>query len=139
MERTGEDVVAPIRVPPEMFRFTSGERAGLYVAVLHAFGEANERLETALGLDEVRAYLRVVGWLEEPDDDELTAVLKALVGWQLLDVVQDNTGNYRTAVEYEKRNLQYSLTRRGEAAFAGVQHALAALGSSGALQTAVLD
>lgn len=129
----------PHRVPPEMFRFTTGDRAELYTAVLHAFGEANERLETALGPDEVRAHLRLVGWLEDLDDDEITAVLKALVGWQLLDVVQDNTGNYRTAAEYEKRNLQYSLTRRGEAAFAGVQHALAALGSSGALQTAVLD
>ncbi|HEY2195976.1 MAG TPA: TIGR02677 family protein [Actinomycetospora sp.] len=129
----------PHRVPAEMFRFTTGDRSELYSAVLHAFGEANERLETALGLDDVRAHLRVVGWLEELDDDELTAVLKALVGWQLLDVVQDNTGNYRTAAEYERRNLQYSLTRRGEAAFAGVQHALAALGSSGALQTAVLD
>ena len=40
----------PIRVPPEMFRFTSGDRAGLYVSVLQAFGEANERLETALSL-----------------------------------------------------------------------------------------
>ena len=53
----------PIRVPPEMFRFTSGDRAGLYVSVLHAFGEANERLETALGIDDVRARLRSVGWL----------------------------------------------------------------------------
>jgi uncharacterized protein (TIGR02677 family) len=129
----------PHRVPAEMFRFTTGDRAELYTAVLHAFGEANERLETALGLDDVRAHLSGVGWLEDLDDDALTAVLKALVGWQLLDVVQDNTGNYRTAAEYEKRNLQYSLTRRGEAAFAGVQHALAALSSSGALQTAVLD
>ncbi|GAB3893562.1 hypothetical protein GCM10029964_070540 [Kibdelosporangium lantanae] len=53
----------PVRVPPEMFRFTTGELAGLYVAVLHAFAEANERLETALSLDDVRARLRSVGWL----------------------------------------------------------------------------
>lgn len=56
----------PIRVPPEMFRFTSGERAGLYAEVLHAFAEANERMETALGLDDVRVGLRSVGWLESP-------------------------------------------------------------------------
>src|SRR3954454_7072462 len=100
MERTGEHVVAPIRVPPEMFRFTSGDRAGLYVSILHAFGEANERLETALGLDDVRARLRTVGWLEAIEDDELTDALGKLRDWNLVDVVQNHSENYRTAGEY---------------------------------------
>ncbi|MBP2472503.1 uncharacterized protein (TIGR02677 family) [Crossiella equi] len=129
----------PIRVPPEMFRFTTGDRAGLYVAVLHAFGEANDRLETALSLDDVRARLRAVGWLEALDDELLSAVLRQLHEWQLVDVIQNHAENYRTAGEYERRNLQYSLTRRGEAAFAGVLHAVSVLASTGALQTAVLD
>ncbi|MGP3969758.1 TIGR02677 family protein [Streptomyces sp. 6N223] len=127
------------RVPSDMFRFTTGDRAPLYGAILHAFGEANERLVTALGLDEVRDRLRGVGWFDALTDDDLVAALGQLRDWQLLDVVQNHAGNYRTAEEYERRNLQYSLTRRGEAAFAGVQHALAVLASSGALQTAVLD
>ena len=38
-----------------------------------------------------------------------------------------------------RRNLQYSLARQGEAAFAGVVHAMSVLASTGALQTAVLD
>lgn len=129
----------PIRVPPEMFRFTSGDRAGLYVSVLHAFGEANERLETALGIDDVRARLRSVGWLEALEDDDLAAALDQLRAWNLVDVIQNHTENYRTASEYERRNLQYSLTRQGEAAFAGVVHAMSVLASTGALQTAVLD
>lgn len=129
----------PIRVPSEMFRFTSGDRAGLYVSVLHAFGEANERLETSLGLDDVRARLRSVGWLEAIDDGELAATLRQLHDWNLVDVTQNHAENYRTASEYERRNLQYSLTRQGEAAFAGVLHALSVLTSAGALQTAVLD
>ncbi len=129
----------PIRVPPEMFRFTTGELAGLYVSVLHAFGEANERLETALGIDDVRARLRSVGWLDALDDDELTAALKRLREWNLVDVIQNHSENYRTASDYERRNLQYSLTRQGEAAFAGVVHAMGVLASTGALQTAVLD
>ncbi|MGH8879672.1 MAG: DUF2397 family protein, partial [Stackebrandtia sp.] len=79
----------PIRVPPEMFRFTSGDRAELYVAVLHAFAEANERLETALGLDDVRARLRSVGWLNALDDDDLTAALNHLKAWNLVDVIQN--------------------------------------------------
>ena len=131
--------VESYRVPPEMFRFTSGDRADLYVSVLHAFGEANERLETALGLDDVRARLRSVGWLEALSDEELVAALGQLRGWNLLDVLQNNSENYRTAGEYERRNLQYSLTRQGEAAFAGVVHAVSMLASTGALQTAVLD
>ncbi|MEU1624885.1 TIGR02677 family protein [Streptomyces sp. NPDC020096] len=122
-----------------MFRFTTGERAPLYGAILHAFGEANERLVTALSLDEVRERLRGVGWFDALTDDDLVAALRQLGEWRLLDAVQNHAGNYRTAEEYERRNLQYSLTRRGEAAFAGVQHALAVLASSGALQTAVLD
>jgi uncharacterized protein (TIGR02677 family) len=122
-----------------MFRFTHGDRAGLYVAMLHAFGEANERLETALGLDDVRQRLRSVGWLDALDDDDLIAALDQLRAWNLVDVIQNHSENYRTATEYERRNLQYSLTRPGEAALAGVTHAMAVLASTGALQTAVLD
>ncbi|MCE7003921.1 TIGR02677 family protein [Kibdelosporangium philippinense] len=129
----------PIRVPPEMFRFTTGDRAGLYVSLLHAFAEANERLETALSLDDIRARLRSVGWLDAIDDEDLAAALDQLRAWNLLDVIQNHSENYRTAAEYERRNLQYSLTRQGEAAFAGVVRALDVLASAGALQTAVLD
>lgn len=129
----------PIRVPPEMFRFTTGDRAGLYVSVLQAFGEANERLETTLGIDDVRLRLRAVGWLEAIDDLDLTEALGQLRTWNLVDVVQNHSENYRTAAEYERRNLQYSLTKQGEAAFAGVVHAMTVLVSTGALQTAVLD
>jgi uncharacterized protein (TIGR02677 family) len=127
------------RIPPEMFRFTTTERADLHTATLHVFGEANERLETALTFDEVRERLRGVGWYAPLTDAELTGSLTQLVGWRLLDVIHDHAGNYATAEEYERKNLQYSLTKRGEAAFAGVQHALTMLSSSGALQTAVLD
>lgn len=129
----------PIRVPPDMFRFTSGGNADLYVAILHAFGEANERLETALSLDDVKVRLRSVGCLAPLDDDHLAASLNQLRDWNLVDVIQNHAENYRTASEYERRNLQYSLTRQGEAAFAGVLHALSVLASTGALQTAVLD
>lgn len=128
-----------LRVPPEMFRFTSGDRAGLYVSMLHAFGEANERLETALSIDDVRTRLRSVGWLDALDDDDLAAALDQLRAWNLVDVIQNHSQEYRTASEYERRNLQYSLTRPGEAALAGVQHAMAVLAATGALQTAVLD
>jgi uncharacterized protein (TIGR02677 family) len=125
------------RVPPEMFRFTTGERADLYSAILKVFGAANERLETALVLDDIRRRLRVVGWLDAISDEDLYEALKALRGWGLLDVVQNHAENYRSAEEYERRNLQYSLTRRGEAALAGVLHALTVLTSTGGVQRLV--
>ena len=127
------------RVPPEMFRFTFGDRAELYSAILHAFGEANERLETALDVEQVRQLLRSVGWFDALSEDDLVAALHQLRDWKLLDVIQNHAENYRTATEYERRNLQYSLTKRGEAALSAVQHALSVLASTGALQTAVLD
>jgi uncharacterized protein (TIGR02677 family) len=127
------------RIPPEMFRFTTTDRADLHTATMYAFGEANERLETALTFDDVRDRLRTVGWYAPLTDAELTGILNKLVEWRLLDVVYNHAGNYATAEEYERKNLQYSLTKQGEAAFAGVQHALTVLSSSGALQTAVLD
>ncbi|WP_308257702.1 TIGR02677 family protein [Pseudonocardia lacus] len=129
----------PRRLPTEVFRFAVGDRSDLYTAILQAFAHANDRLETALGVDDVRAGLRDVGWYSPLDDDELTAALRSLGEWQLLEITQNHAGGYRTAEEYERRNLQYSLSRRGEAAFAGVQQALLVLASSGALQTAVLD
>ncbi|MGW2825777.1 TIGR02677 family protein [Streptomyces sp. NPDC001443] len=127
------------RVPAEMFRFTTGEKADLNGAVLEAFGVAGEYLETTLGLDGVRERLRTVGWIADLEDEELHDTLKRLVGWGLLDVVHNHAENYRTAEEYERRNLSYSLTRRGEAALAGLRHALEVLASTGALQTAVLE
>ncbi|WP_242884426.1 TIGR02677 family protein [Actinomadura litoris] len=131
--------MAPPRVPEGMFQFTATERGDLYTAIMYAFGEANERLETSLTFDQVRERLRAVGFYTPVQDDELTRALGQLTKWKLLDIVQNHAGNYATAEEYERKNLQYLLTRRGEAAFAGVQHALALLSSSGALQTAVLD
>ena len=58
--------------------------------------------------------------------------------WKLVGVTQTHSENYRTAEEYERRNLQYSLSRAGQAAFAGVTHALGVLAATGALQAAVL-
>jgi len=129
----------PHRVPADMFRFTDGDRAELYCAILHALGEANDRLETTLNLEQVRQRLRHVGWFDALEEGDLVGVLRSLTGWGLLDATQDHAGEYRTAEEYEQRNVSYSLTRKGEAALAGVEHALAVLVSAGALQTAVLD
>jgi uncharacterized protein (TIGR02677 family) len=110
-------------VPADLFRFTTTEHAELHTAVLRAFGVANERLETALTLDDLHQRVREVGWSDQVTDDELTASLTALRQWGLIDATQQ----------------RYGLTKFGEAAHAGIRHALETLTSSGSLQTAVLD
>jgi uncharacterized protein (TIGR02677 family) len=127
------------RLPRNLFVFTTTDNAALHTAVMQVFGEANERLETALTFDDVAAALPGVGWLDPVDGGELQRTLTALVSWSLVAVTQNHTAQYATAEEYERRNLQYSLTKQGESAFEGVQHALASLASSGALQSAVLE
>ncbi|MEV0649462.1 TIGR02677 family protein [Phytomonospora sp. NPDC050363] len=127
------------RLPTSLFVFTTGALADINTAILTAFGEANDRLDTALSRDEVRALLREVGWFDPIEDAELAKRLTALENWELLDPVQDGGHNYRTAEEYERNNLRYSLTKQGEAAIAALERAHEILSSAGALQTSVLD
>src|SRR6266545_7854002 len=133
------DLVLFRGLPPTLAQFTTTDNADLHTTVMQVFGEANERLETALTFDDVAAALPGVGWLDPVGDEMLERTLKALVSWSLLTVTQNHAARYATAEEYERRNLQYSLTKQGESAFEGVQHALASLTASGALQTAVLE
>ncbi|MEU1557051.1 TIGR02677 family protein [Streptomyces scabiei] len=153
-----------------MFRFTTGETPDLDGAVLDAFGAAAEHLETEVGPDAVRAWLRRAGRATAVEDAELHETLGRLVRWELLDVLHDHHaehhpaaveherhprtpedygGHHRTAVEHEPHprtaeeheppTPRYSLTRRGEAALAGVRRTLEVLGSTGAPRTAVPD
>ncbi|SMD19415.1 TIGR02677 family protein [Lentzea albidocapillata] len=110
-------------VPADLFRFTTTDQAELHTAVMRVFGVANECLQTVLTADDVQQRLRGVGWSEQVTDDELTASLNALRQWGLLDASQH----------------RYGLTKPGEAAYAGVRHAVHTLTTDGALQTAVLD
>jgi uncharacterized protein (TIGR02677 family) len=126
-------------LPETMLRFSVSDRSALYTALLYAFGDANDRLVTSLSADDVRRHLAAVGWRDDLDDAELTAALDQLATWGLLESGQNHTERYRTVREYERRNLQFSLTRQGEAALAGHLAAASALQATGALQTAVLD
>jgi uncharacterized protein (TIGR02677 family) len=96
-------------------------------------------LAPALNLDQVREAIRRIGWDDPLDDDGLQRALAALVGWRLLEATQDHSARYTTPEEFERKNLQWSLTPRGEAAIAGVLHALESLRHAVGLQTAVLD
>ncbi|MEV4399608.1 TIGR02677 family protein [Nonomuraea sp. NPDC049607] len=127
------------RVPPELFRFATTERADLHTALLDVLGTAAENLEPAPTADEVRDRLRARGWYAPVGDHDLTGALGQLAGWGLVEVVFDHAGAFATAEEYERRNLRYALTAQGEAAHAGLRQASSAPASAGAFHTAVLD
>lgn len=126
------------RIDGDLFRFTTTELREFHVAVMSAFDEAAV-LAPALNLDQVRSALTRVGWDDSIDDDELQRVLASLVGWSLLEVTQDHGAQYTTPEEFERKNLQWSLSQRGESAIAGVLHTLDALRRAVGLQPAVLD
>ncbi|ANZ42514.1 TIGR02677 family protein [Lentzea guizhouensis] len=124
-------------VPADLFRFTTGPNAELHTAVLHAFGEANERLETALTLDDVHHELRRNH--RPVSDEELKSALRSLRQWGLVDTVQHHATHYTSADDYERENLRHVLTRRGEAATAAARYARKIIGSTGVLEAAHLD
>ncbi|MGQ0521116.1 MAG: TIGR02677 family protein [Actinomycetota bacterium] len=124
-------------VDADLFRFTTTDLRDLHVAVMAAFEQAAV-LAPALNLDQVRAALAATGWDEPTDDQSLQRTLESLTGWGLLDATQDHAARYGTPEEFERRNLQWSLTPRGEAAVSGVLHALDSLRHAVGLQTAVL-
>lgn len=127
------------RLPARVFDFTTGNRRDLYFAILHVFNDANERLETALLVEQVHGRLPETGFTEPVEESEVETALRHLESLGLLESSQSYTASYATAAEFERKNVQYTLTARGEAEFAGVRLVLERLKERGALQTAVLD
>jgi uncharacterized protein (TIGR02677 family) len=125
-------------VDADLFRFTTTDLRELHIAIMTAFEQASV-LAPALNIDQVRAALATAGWNEAIDDDTLQRSLESLTGWGHLEATQDNAARYATPEEFERKNLQWSLTARGEAAVTGVLHALDSLRHVVGLQTAVLD
>lgn len=125
-------------VPRDLFTFTTTELHELHVAVMVAFDETAV-FQPSMNLEQVNAALEAVGWNDPVSDDQLHQVLAQLVRWRLLDAAQDHTARYATPDEFERRNLQWSLTPAGQAAVGGVLHALQLLRRSASLQPAVLD
>lgn len=121
----------------ELFRFATTERRELHIALLLAFEYASA-LEPALGVDGVRASLAARGWHEPVADALLHESLTYLTEARLLEATQDHGARYSTPEEFERRNLLWSLTQRGQAAAAGVLRTYEVLRHTASLQPAVL-
>jgi uncharacterized protein (TIGR02677 family) len=130
-----------LRLPRNLFALTVFEPHGeFHIALLQVFGRAAAALEAGLSRSSIRQRLPEVGWLDEISDADLEARLEQFERtWGLVESVQDRTGSYSSAADYERNHLTYSLTRKGEAALAGIEAAWEALNAVGALQTSVLD
>jgi uncharacterized protein (TIGR02677 family) len=125
-------------VDADLFRFTTTDLQDLHLAIMTTFEQAAV-LAPSLGLDQIRSCLEREGWDDPISDEVLQRALASLVGWQLLEVTQDHSARYATAEEFERKNLQWTLTERGEAAVSGVLRAVDALRHAVGLQAAVLD
>lgn len=125
-------------VDADLFRFSTTDLRDLHVAIMVALEQAAV-LAPALNIDQIHSAMTVAGWDEPTTDDALHAALRSLTGWGLLEATQDHSARYTTPEEFERRNLQWSLTPRGEAAVTGLLHAVDALRHTLGLQTAVLD
>ena len=119
-------------VDPDLFRFATTELRDPHIGLMSAFDQA---AMVAPAPNQVRGALRTVGWEASVDDASLQRALAALVGWGLLDATQDHGAVYTTPEEFERNNLQWSLTPKGEAGIS----ALDSLKHTVGLQPAVLD
>ena len=125
------------RLSPDLFKFATTELYDLRVAIMCVFDETAV-LHPALGFEQVRSALAELGWDEAIDDVQLDQALAMLAGWGLLEASQNHAARYATPEEFERKNLQWSLTNHGQAAIGGVLHALDALRQVAGLQPAVI-
>ncbi|MCL2788771.1 MAG: TIGR02677 family protein, partial [Micrococcales bacterium] len=123
---------------PGLFRFTTSDLGSLYVAIMAAF-EESAVLAPALNIEQVGPALVRAGWDEPIDEDLLGRALAALTGWRRLEATQDHGARFATPEEFERKNLLWALTPKGEAAVTGMLRAVDALRQAVGLQTAVLD
>jgi len=126
------------RLSPDLFRFATTELYDLRVAIMCVFDDTAV-LQPALSFEAVRSGLAGLGWDEAVDDEQLDQALGMLTGWGLLEASQNHAARYATPEEFERRNLQWSLTTPGQAAIGGVLHALDALRQVAGLQPAVIE
>jgi hypothetical protein len=126
------------RLSPDLFRFATTELYDLRVAIMCVFDDSAV-LQPALSCEAVRSGLAGLGWDEAVDDAQLDQALGMLTGWGLLEASQNHAARYATPEEFERRNLQWSLTTPGQAAIGGVLHALDALRQVAGLQPAVIE
>lgn len=124
--------------PKTIFQVATTENRDLHLAVLALFAE-RELTDPALTLEDVLLVLPG----QAPDlqviEPGIRRSLEQLVEWGLLDESRNEAATYRTPEEFQRRNLQWSLTAHGQTAVALLDEAARFLAAVASLQPAALD
>jgi uncharacterized protein (TIGR02677 family) len=128
---------APDLRPLRVFAYTVEAQATLYRVVVRVFAEAKARYRVQLRPDEIAPEVRRFGYGDLLPADGLDRALDQLVEWGNLRRSHD-TGRVASLEDFRRRHFVYQLTAAGEAAERAVGAVLAAIESSGSLQTVML-
>ena len=129
--------VVPDLRPLRVFAYTVEAQAALYRVIVRVFAEAKARYRVQLRPDEIVPEVRRLGYSDLLPADGLDRALDQLVEWGNLRRSHD-TGRVASLEDFRRRHFVYQLTAAGEAAERAVGAVLAAIESSGSLQTVML-
>lgn len=124
--------------PKHLFQVAVTDSRELHLSILSLFAD-RDLTDPALTLEQVLAQLPGEAPDLELDDDRVKRSLDQLVEWGHLDESRNESATYRTPEEFQRRNLQWSLTGSGSAVIAALDKAADFLGAVTSLQTATID
>jgi uncharacterized protein (TIGR02677 family) len=124
-------------MPRDLFQPAVVESRDLHLGILSLFAD-RDLTDPALTLEQLIVQLPTVAPDLVLDDDSVKRSLTQLVEWGHLDESRNESATYRTPEEFQRRNLQWSLTGTGSAVIAGLDRAADFLGAVTSLQTATI-
>jgi uncharacterized protein (TIGR02677 family) len=124
--------------PKSVFQVATAENRDLHLAVLSLFAE-RELTDPALTLEDILAALPHQASDLQVDEAGIRRSLDQLVEWGLLDESRNEAATYRTPEEFQRRNLQWSLTAHGQTSVALLDEAARFLAAVASLQPAAID
>lgn len=95
--------------PKSVFQVATTENRDLHLAVLSLFAE-RELTDPALTLEDLLGVLPHLAPDLGADEPGIRRSLDQLVEWRLLDESRNESATYRTPEEFQRRNLQWSLS-----------------------------
>ncbi len=126
------------RISKQLFQATVTDNRELHLSILSMFAD-RDLTDPALTLEQILAELPREAPDLELDEERVRRSLDALVEWGHLDESRNESATYRTPEEFQRRNLQWSLTGTGSAVIAALDRAVDFLSAVTSLQTATID
>jgi len=124
--------------PKSVFQVATTESRDLHLAMLSLFAD-RELTDPALTLEEILVALPNQAPDLGAEEAAIRRSLDQLVEWGLLDESRNESATYRTPEEFQRRNLQWSLTAHGQTAVAVLDEATRFLAAVASLQPAAID